>query len=67
MKLKLKVEVTIEVPTETVGFHNPYLQLPETVDCAVLGHGTVKCKVHSVETTNWLQPANDTYYPESFR
>lgn len=66
MKMKLKVEVTIELPDD-VGFHNPYLQLPGEVKCSVLGHGTVKCKVHSVETTNWLQPANDTYYPESFR
>lgn len=66
MKMILKVEVTIELPDD-VGFHNPILQLPETVECSVLGHGTVKCKVYSVETTNWLEPANDTYYPESFR
>lgn len=66
MKLKLRVEVTIEVPDD-VGFHNPYLQLPKTVDCAVLGHGIVKCKVNKVETTNWLEANNDMYYPESFR
>ncbi len=60
MKMKLVVEVEIELPDDDRGY--PHLILPDKVTCVSLGYGQKEYKVHKVLTVNWLESSEETYF-----